>query len=524
MSPYDPFQEAFGASSDFTFRMAAVSIGDEGSATNMNITERAATTKMEWPAAKITKPSATTEHDSSDKEENDGCGDESGEEDESEDQDESEDEEEYACEDVSSDDDSTQEDSRYDLADDSEYDSEDKEEPWQRRRKEEEDAMYAYPVDLVAYEERFGRTPIFTRDLVQEIRKKRDVVAVGMRESAEDRKTRYIDHRTPSGRIYKTCKSVWYPSVSVEVLYINHIELDLGFQVEVGHSKIRSGQIRWLNNVPEGEVDYFDAPYAFDTHTYNSVEDSNLHKNLEAMEKHRQALFQAGVSWLGSELCAELEKTIVGAAAICTPIRKIVCFGLGNLDTDETFTEPAAQHMTVFTIAKTLSGVYRQADRPIEILLQDPRYAEKDRVLLEDLYRIMSGDAYRSTLRFVDDPDRLLAVDENTFVISAFLPVQYPMPNIIANLFASSSKGPAAFLCDKLTVRTEKRAYTMKDRMSPAVARMLTPGYAQTHEAFRDDKIETLVDRWNRDANIFRYWYWLPQLYMWVRRRGRCEE
>jgi hypothetical protein len=337
MSPYDPFQAAFGSSSEFTFRMAAVNIGDEESATNLNITERAATTKMEWPAAKTTEQSATTEDDSSANEEND----------ESEDQDESEDEEEDASEDVSSDDDITQED-------DSEYDSEDGE-TWQRRTKEEEDAMYAYPVDLVAYEERFGRTPISTRDLLQEIRKKRDAIAVKMRESAEDKETRYINHRTPSGRIYKIWKSLWYPTDSIEVLYINRIELDLGFQVEVGHSTDRSGKIRWYNDVSEGEVDYFDAPYAFDTHIYNSVEDSNLHKNLGAMEKHRQALLQAGVSWVGSELCAELEKTIVGAAAICTHIRKIVCFGHGQLDTDEIFSVPAAQHMTVFTIAKTLS-------------------------------------------------------------------------------------------------------------------------------------------------------------------------
>jgi hypothetical protein len=144
--------------------------------------------------------------------------------------------------------------------------------------------------------------------------------------------------------------------------------------------------------------------------------------------------------------------------------------------------------------------------------------------LLKDLYRIMSGDAYRSTLRFVDNPDGLLAVDQNTLVISAFLPVQYAMPQIIADLFVSSSKGPAAFLCDNLTIHAEKRVYTMKDRMSPAVARMLTPGYAQLHDAFQDNKFEALIDRWNRDANTFRYWYWVPQLYMWVRRRGGCEE
>jgi hypothetical protein len=135
-------------------------------------------------------------------------------------------------------------------------------------------------------------------------------------------------------------------------------------------------------------------------------------------------------------------------------------------------------------------------------------------VLLEGLYRMMSGDVYRSMLRFVDDPDGLLSVDEDTLVISAFLPVQYPIPNIIADLFASSSKGPAAFLCDNLTVDTRKRVYTMKDRMSPAIARMLTPGYAQLHDAFQDDKFDVLIDRRNRDANIVPCWYWLPQLYM----------
>jgi hypothetical protein len=116
MSLTDPFQKDFGASSEFTFRMAAVNLGDEESATNLNITDRAATTKMEWPATKITKPSATLKIDSSDKEEND------------ESEDESEEEEEDTWEEVSSGDDITQEDPRYDLADDSEYDSEDDEE------------------------------------------------------------------------------------------------------------------------------------------------------------------------------------------------------------------------------------------------------------------------------------------------------------------------------------------------------------------------------------------------------------
>jgi hypothetical protein len=254
------------------------------------------------------------------------------------------------------------------------------------------------------------------------------------------------------------------------------------------------------------------------------VEDKKLHKDLEAMEKHRRALFQAGVSWLGSELCAELEKTIMGAAAICTPIRKIVCFGLGSLDTDATFCQPASQHMTVFTIAKTLSGLYQQGDRPIESLLQDPMYAEKDRMLLRDLHRMMSDDAYAGTICFVEDPDGLLAVDADTLVVSAFVPVQYPYQQIIADFFTSSSKGPAAFLCDNLTADTEKKVYKLSERGSPAVARMMTLGYAHSHNAFQDDGFKALIDYKNKDNGIFRYWYWLPQLDMWVRRRDRFEE
>ena len=52
-------------------------------------------------------------------------------------------------------------------------------------------------------------------------------------------------------------------------------------------------------------------------------------------------------------------------------------------------------------------------------------------------------------INFVSDPEGLLAIDAGTLVVTAFLPVQMPLVQVIADLFSKDpTEGPAAIICD----------------------------------------------------------------------------
>lgn len=148
--------------------------------------------------------------------------------------------------------------------------------------------------------------------------------------------------------------------------------------------------------------------------------------------------------WEESGSCAQLYRIVRNCASkLKAPITKIICIGLGKLNSDPTFYQSAIQHMTVFSFAKTLDA-YNQTkfpdSPPVAIIAQDPSYEMCDRILLQELTK--------SSIDFsLSDPETLLAIDANTLVVTAFLPHTVPLMQIMADLFADRlTEGPAMIL------------------------------------------------------------------------------
>lgn len=135
-------------------------------------------------------------------------------------------------------------------------------------------------------------------------------------------------------------------------------------------------------------------------------------------------------------------------------------------------------------MAKQLEQIYRKQfshEKLVEIILQDPCYTRKDRELLQKLYG--------GTVSFASDPDGLLAIDSSSIVVTAFLPVHYPLMQIIADMFhRTNGEGPAAIVCDSVSLDPTREFYALRDRSSPEVAQFLTEQYVVSD--FKDHVME----------------------------------
>ncbi|XWW94295.1 hypothetical protein V2A60_002238 [Cordyceps javanica] len=187
--------------------------------------------------------------------------------------------------------------------------------------------------------------------------------------------------------------------------------------------------------------------------------------DLEAAFRAHQA------SWDQSVACQELAATITtSAAALRTPIRKIVCFGLGRLDdwertTSEELAEStrraATQHAAALTMAAALARAQDgdgDGDGEVRCYVQDPAYAAVEKELL-------------ATLGFtvLPDPKGFLEVDDATLVFSVH-------PNVPVRQVVTDMGWPAAMVWD--TIETDRNV---------------------DEEGARDYRIET---RWGREERV----------------------
>lgn len=144
------------------------------------------------------------------------------------------------------------------------------------------------------------------------------------------------------------------------------------------------------------------------------------------------------------------------------PIKRIVCFALGRLETDSSY----AQHLAVCDIADTLQSLYTEADGgPVEALpiySQDPHYSPAHRKLLKT--------RLPHPITVLDDPKGFLAIDQNTLVMSAFCPVH--VLEIVADLLAPST--PAAILTNEHEAYVAgQKEWLRTDRMTPRAVELL---------------------------------------------------
>lgn len=240
---------------------------------------------------------------------------------------------------------------------------------------------------------------------------------------------------------------------------------------------------------------------------------SKDHKSKKIMQGYWHALQKTAQLWLKSSSRLKILQMADEMALRLKPITKIVCFGLGAITHEKAFYESSLQHMTAFSIAERLKKAYRDKynhESPVEIILQDPCYTQKDYELLNKMY---SG----GPLTFVSDPDGILEINANTIVLTALLPVTYPLMQIITDLFhGKEGEGPAAIICDSMDLDPAQQLYALVDRASPEVARFLTNEYSVSD--FKDHVLEPeLAEDVSGGEGASRP-YWLSKMQLYMRR------
>ncbi|KAH6642119.1 hypothetical protein C7974DRAFT_350387 [Boeremia exigua] len=363
-----------------------------------------------------------------------------------------------------------------------------------------QEKVHSLPFNLAHLETKLGTKAIFTPDLLQEIKNNKATICSEMRKAPHFRTLSKIDHTTRFGK-YK----VWEEDEDdddcnhVTIRLMTRVELHPDFQFDYWkYSKIN--RILRVTNHLQGEKSWVPVPYGF---TLESMAWDDEHENKKVMQEYRAALWKTMQLWLKSSSRGKIIQTTDKIAAQHKSITKVVCFGLGALSRDKVWYQSAVQHMTAFTIAKCLERAYRKEGahvQPVDIIFQDPCYTRKDHELLRTMYP-------GGRVSFASDPDGLLAIDSNTIVLTAFLPVAYPLMQVMADMFhGRKGEGPAAIICDDMALDLDQELYTLRDRASPAVARFLTQEY--TASDFKEHVLEPELfeDLYGAEGRYRKYW------------------
>ena len=365
--------------------------------------------------------------------------------------------------------------------------------------------------DVLALEEQQHHKPVFTKGMLRRIA--HDVACILSEQSkAVGQRTTGSIHHEINGRSTKVWKAVDNAN-SITINYMTRVELCPAFQERFATIHKRSKSLQGLNtSMTEREPNAVSAPYFIES--YRRAPDTT-HLNPALMKLRHAKLHRTQELWTASTSCTNLLSVIrIGAGKLKTPITKIVCIGLGKLNSDPAFYQSALQHMSVISIAKCIDAFNRAEhpkSPPVQIIAQDPCYEPCDHILLQQL----TTTPIDFTL---SDPGTLLAIDPNTLVVSAYLPTSVPLMQIVADMFAQE-QGPAMMLWDQVKcLSTEKRWYCMRNRDSPGVARFLD-GYLRWQRGFgglEEEEEELKRDLWGEK----RFGYWLDGMDLWLRKDG----
>ncbi|CBX96736.1 hypothetical protein IAQ61_005401 [Plenodomus lingam] len=376
------------------------------------------------------------------------------------------------------------------------------------------DDMFDTLYDLVELDNH--TQPLFTRDILNRFAEEQASIQQRLKEGSTPSTVDSVTGRGSNGQPY----ILWTASQdkrqnTVFVEYITRIDSLRAFQAKFGSVSARlSPLLRYNTDKAEVDKKWIPVPYFFTT-LARAFDTEHLNKHKE-MNNWVNILKRTKSLWQKSSSRSKLVQ-LMSAATQTTPIKKIVCFGLGQLSHDKAYYSSAIQHMAVFTMATCLNKINKENDPnavPIKIILQDPCYVEKDHQLFKWLY------AARDDVEFVSDPQGLLAVDANTMVVTAHLPVSVPLMQILADLFMDDAKtGPAMLLCDIMHLDVNKRNYCYADRAAPHVAHWITSGYEKLKRGFSDHvlepelRLDTFGDGSHRNMK-----YWLTGMDFFIRK------
>jgi hypothetical protein len=372
-----------------------------------------------------------------------------------------------------------------------------------------EEDVYSIPFNLVQLGTKLNGKPIFTRHLLQEVKDNKTAISTEMQKPLHIQKPIIAVHQSRLGKF-----KIWNSDADdaddnngacASIRLMTRAELHPDFQRDYWRFSKTIRLLRVSNRL-QAKNTWIPAPYTLDI---GDLASSNDHRDVTIMRSYWKALQNTKSLWLKSSSCAKLRPIINNLALTHKPITKVVCFGLGALDLSKTWWCSALQHITAFTMAKQLEQIYRKQfshKKPVKIILQDPCYTQKDRELLRKLYG--------GTVSFASDPDGLLAIDSSSIVVTAFLPVHYPLMQIIVDMFhGTNGEGPAAIVCDSMALDPTREFYALRDRSSPEVARFLTEQYVVSD--FKDHVMEQELaeDCFGAGNNGHDYWLSGMQLY-----------
>lgn len=349
------------------------------------------------------------------------------------------------------------------------------------------------------FEKTWGNKPIFTRKKLEEIKNAKKNLYDKDRKGADSVEV-YIPGpgEIASGERFvvgKTCEDEDYDYRKIIVCFLSRIEMHPEFQ------KLRtcSEWVEKLRTLNEEKRDkWLPVPFLLNWMELGSSD----HNDAELMARRRHQLQESKKLWEKSDLREQFHRAFRSALALgskATRIKRIACFGLGSLQFNHSTRE--LQHLSIFDLAMTLENAYRSegSEAPeVEVVLQDPLYVRKDHILLGELYR---------NVRFAEDPDGILDIDEETLVVGVYVPTNFPILQVVADMFDEGA-GPAGFLIDHVEHRhVDKNSgmYRSNDRLSPRAYRMIQA--YETHDgAFKDEKLkqERAVQRlWLEDMKIY---------------------
>lgn len=381
---------------------------------------------------------------------------------------------------------------------------------------EEDDKARLALFDLSFLEREQGHAPVFTRALLKRIAADMAFIALEQSKPLSQRRPTSLQYAHPNGQKVKVWNALRVAN-AVQINYSTRIEMVPGFQRRWGDAWSRSRTLRDLNpNMKPDQLATSVPPYHIIS--YQRFYDDR-HLDPALMCDYRAKLAHIQQLWSKSAACRQVSDAVShGAAQLRAPVKKIVCIGLGRIRLEPAWYGSTLQHLTAFKLAQTLDELNRRRDPTcpkVRLIVQDPCYEERDRILLSELTT--------SKVEFgKSDPETLLEIDVNTTVISAFLPTTVPLPQIVADLLADTpEKGPAMMLWDGHgAIDRAQRFYRLNDRSSPAVARMIRGGdrYMLYPRRFADLNDE-LADALEQEGKS-RGRHWLQEMRLMVRREA----
>lgn len=371
--------------------------------------------------------------------------------------------------------------------------------------------------DMVEFDKTHDNKPVFTREMLQSIQNVK-LDALSKSKLKVDSEIVY----TPSpnergygeefvvGRIHERPN---YGNKKISVRFLSCIEMHPEFQkFKPGSEPIET--LREYNLVP-GQSDYIPVPFVLN---WDDRVAGSSHENAAQMALRRSQLRDLIKIWESStvkKLFLDCFRSSNALRSSNVRIKRIICFGLGSLTFDGS-TDRELQHLAAIDLAQLMDARNRFLDPEaprVEVWFQDPLYEIKDRVLLREL---------RPDIHFVDDPLGLLGIDDCTFVMANFLPIEFPLLQIIADMF-EEGHGPAGFLIDHLQREDgdpESSMYRLHDRLSPRASRMFG-NYKRCQEentqGFRDPDIQGQNQQLFNQQVPARRLLWLEYMSLYIR-------